>query len=245
MSDEMSDETRSPDVESPGPAEADETITLAPEDLGNQRFSITMRGYDVEEVNDFLATVAESYGAVLAMVETLETSQAPSNPYESVGGEVAAVLHSARSAATDLREQAEQDAEELMARAREELERATQVRQESEARAAELLADAQQAAETAEAQIRSSREELEFDRAQVEEERDSLRQAVTSYTRVLTDAVRDATDARAGTRSLLTEVLERLGQLETLEQDLMVRMGGAEKVLGDLSEGTSPEAART
>lgn len=93
---------------------------LSPEDVESRQFQVGLRGYDVEEVRSYLAGVAEAYRSALQELQQLGGTPAPRAPssrpppsqpqggpsYESVGGEVAMVLTSAREAAEQMKNQA-------------------------------------------------------------------------------------------------------------------------------------------
>lgn len=201
-----------------------EAMTVSPQDVESRRFTVTVRGYDVQEVNDFLATVAESYGAALDAIERLKASREPEDPYVSLGDEVARVLSSARGAAARVKADAEREVEALRARVRDELENAIGLREEAEQEAIALRAQARQAADAIEEEVRRSREQLELQRMETSEDRESLRQAVEDYMRTLREVRRDSADATLGATSLLTDLLARLEQLQGVEEDLMNRL---------------------
>ncbi len=220
------------------PGGDDSVETVSPEEIETRRFQITVRGYDIEEVNDFLVRVAASQREGLASAERRERVAAASSPYEQVGDEVVAVLDSARSAAAQVREEAHQEVTTLLDQAREEMERAIQVRNEAEQEADALIEDARQVAEASEAQLRQSREELELSQMKVREERQSLLQAVEAYVRTAAEARREIADVRVAVGTLMADMVSRLEQLDSVEQELGTRLEVASGLLAELSEGS-------
>jgi cell division initiation protein len=105
-------------------------VAITPHDIETKQFAIALRGFDQKEVTAFLQSVASDYkealestnaGTTTAPVEEEEASQpAPTaqDPYIAMGDEVAAVLRSARDAAAEVRRKADEEAEAILAKAR-------------------------------------------------------------------------------------------------------------------------------
>jgi len=128
--------------------------------IETKTFPVARRGYDRQEVDAFLRSVAKDYRQVVksakeavnaARAAAAQPAPAPPPPsppapvpkptahaFEDIGGRVTAVLTSAAEAADEIRSSAEQEALVIRQRAREETER---LRRE----AAEALAEAEQA----------------------------------------------------------------------------------------------------
>lgn len=206
---------------------------VSPDEVEAKRFHIAVRGYDVEEVNGFLASVAESYRAALATAESRGAAATPDNLYEQVGNEVGVVLDSARRAAARLLEEAEEEVATLRAQARDEAEQAARLRVEAEQEIESLLNDARQVAETTEVQMRQAREKLQLSQAEVGDERRSLRAAVEECTATVSDARRDVEELRLGLTTLLTNVAVRM-------EELMARLEGTGHLLAK-TEGRTTE----
>jgi DivIVA domain-containing protein len=210
----------------------------SPDEVEAHQFSVSVRGYDVEEVQSFLKVVADRYREALDTIADLEAST-PQDPYESLGAEVAEVLSSARRTADKLKADANQEAESLRSQALEAVEEAIRLRDEAEREASELVTAAHESAEAELAQVRESASSVERLRQKLQEERQMLQQTVDRYARLLGQVRRDTADAQVGATNLLREVLIRLEELETVETNLVARLEGARSALGELSE---PEA---
>jgi cell division initiation protein len=213
---------------------------VSPKDIESRRFTVSVRGYDVEEVNDFLAAVAESHRAALDAIETLETSRRPENPYASLGDEVTQVLSTARAAASQVTAEAEQEADDLRRRSREELQRAIELREQAEEEATALLADARETVDAAQQNLGRSRQQLGEMRSQIRQERESLRQTVEVYVTTVREVRRDSADATLGTTTLLNELVARVQELEGVEEGLVQRLENASDILTTLNDEHLP-----
>lgn len=221
----------------PGGAQGLET-RVSPKDIESRRFTVSVRGYDVEEVNDFLAAVAESHRAALDAIETLDTSRRPENPYASLGDEVTQVLSTARAAASQVTAEAEQEADDLRRRSREELQRAIELREQAE-EATALLADARETVDAAQQNLGRSRQQLGEMRSQIRQERESLRQMVEVYVTTVREVRRDSADATLGTTTL-NELVARVQELERVEEGLVQRLENASDILTTLNDEHLP-----
>ena len=135
--------------------------------IAGRRFGQTWRGYDPDEVAQFLARVATQVRLLRERIEAADSArrdaeQRASHPQmdeaalmSAVGEETAGILRSARSAAAEITAKAEANAEALVAaaeaKATDLVTRAESMlasrTTEAEATAAEILADAQSEAE--------------------------------------------------------------------------------------------------
>jgi DivIVA domain-containing protein len=93
------------------------TMPLEPEDIQSQRFRATLRGYDVEAVNHFLAQVARDYQLVLDAA-TEWTASARDEPFIDSGGNLSAVKERANFLLAGARRDADKTKEEARAEAR-------------------------------------------------------------------------------------------------------------------------------
>ena len=182
-----------PAVADSGPVEAPRPI--APEDIEAKQFSFDGRGYSVQEVRGFLASVASSYRDALHQA-------APSGPvpdFAAIGDEVTRVLQAASETAESLKVKADAEAGKLRAQATEEARAAIE---EAQAAATRLRADADRL----------------YDDARAEAARltaDARKQADT--------AVREAVERRDRMEKTRQQLLERIrvaeGMLGTLRQE--------------------------
>lgn len=89
---------------------------FTPDDIANQRFSSTFRGFDPTAVAEYLGAVAQNVAELATERDRLQARLAEmgerdlKREFEAVGREVAQVLESAREAADQMRERASADA---------------------------------------------------------------------------------------------------------------------------------------
>lgn len=89
---------------------------FSPDDIANQRFRSSFRGYDPSEVGRYLASLAEAVAELASERDRLQARLVEmgerdlKREFEAVGREVADVLESARDAAYQMRERASADA---------------------------------------------------------------------------------------------------------------------------------------
>lgn len=169
---------------------------MNPEDIQGRDFLVGLRGYDKDEVRDFLTEVANEHAALLSEVDQLRNAPALAvaaapvvarDDFEELGASVAAILRTAKESASEITGSADAAA----AQAREDAER--------------YAADLRQQAEDARANATAAADEL---RAGAAAEADELRgsaQAVLEEARAEADRiVRDATE-RANTMEIEAE----------------------------------------
>lgn len=226
----------SPPVTDPPPGRVDAEIDR----IEAMTFSVTLRGYDRQEVDAFLHAVASDYRKVIrsardAVNAARSAARAPAMPppsptppaapappiFEDIGGRVTAILNSAAEAAGEIKDAAEKDALAIRQRAREEAER---LRRSS----AEILGEAKQAQAWSERQMaeleaaaRSQAElivtEAQQQAAQFEAE---ARERVTIMDRTVRANIDAAiTDARRDyerLRSAQQQCIDRLASVEFL-----------------------------
>lgn len=93
-------------------------MPITPEDIASKKFSLTRgRGYDRDEVEDYLSRISSEYVAALD-----SGHEAPSRMLDRLGQEVAAILRAANESGATLRREAEEEAESLRRAAIEEAE---------------------------------------------------------------------------------------------------------------------------
>jgi DivIVA domain-containing protein len=166
---------------------------MEPDDIEGRDFFVGMRGYDRDEVNQFLAEVASEQRALLDELDELRRQAEgapPRDPFEGLGTSVTAVLRTAHDQAAtitaeaeatvaDLRQQAEEQAGRVRQEAEEEAER---LRQEAGADALRIRGDAE--------------DEVGHRRAELEAEAERLRTAAADAEglaeRILEEARRHA-----------------------------------------------------
>ena len=95
---------------------------MRPEDIINRDFLVGLRGYDKDEVRQFLVEIADAHGAVLAELEqaryaassavatevTPTPAPAPAgDDFENLGASVAAIIRQAKASADELKAEAQ------------------------------------------------------------------------------------------------------------------------------------------
>jgi DivIVA domain-containing protein len=90
--------------------------TLSANDITRADFSITMRGYDRDEVDSFLRAVADEHRRI---TEDLSAARRKADrPYQSFGVDVGELLQHAKDSADKLKRRAEEHAEQTMQEAK-------------------------------------------------------------------------------------------------------------------------------
>lgn len=114
---------------------------MDPEDIESRDFFVGLRGYDRDEVQEFLAQVAADHRAALAELEELRKRR---EPLTDLGPSVTAIIRTATESAETITEQAHQEGDRIRAEAEAQ---AAATRHEAEARAATTRHDAEARAE--------------------------------------------------------------------------------------------------
>lgn len=212
---------------------------MRPADIQGRDFLVGLRGYDRDEVRDFLAQVAAEHAAVLAELDEARHRSAPvaapapteaPDEFENLGASVAAILRAAKDSASALAAEAEQAAE--------------QVRDEAERHASAVRAQAEDALEQAKAEAeRLVREATERARALEVEADARLRDRTES---MLADAEARAAEAgrrEAALRTRLQEAADEvsLALLALGEPSPSVAADVAADVPGDEHQAPPPE----
>lgn len=87
-------------------------MPLVPAEITKRKFSIVRgRGYDRNEVDEFLVEVANDYSAALQKIAAAGGNRFQS--FEDLGREVATVLQTAKESADEVRRKAQEEAEEV------------------------------------------------------------------------------------------------------------------------------------
>jgi DivIVA domain-containing protein len=220
-------------------------VPLTPEEIKAQKFPVALRGYEKEDVDEFLQRVAADYESALAAFASA------GDPYAAVGREVGAVLRSAKQSAQALRDEA---AEETGKMRREAAEEAVEVRRRAAEEAAATLEGAREKAMTlgreAERLVKSAKEQARAAREQADEETDEVRrqaseegaatleQATAKAEEVTIEAERRARRVRETAErtsdEMLKDATERHRYLRSLETELEERIESVGKALNRL-----------
>ena len=103
---------------------------LTPLDIENKRFSRTLKGYNVEEVDDFLDQLTEDYEKLYKenadLKNQVEESQKDLEHYKSVEHTLQSTLLMAQTTAEDIKTNAQNHAEQIIRDAQSEARRATE-----------------------------------------------------------------------------------------------------------------------
>jgi DivIVA domain-containing protein len=164
------------------PAELDLPVLLTPEHIRRREFVTARRGYDAEQVRDYLEQVAIQVEEMEAMLQRarMEAESAQrarsvprSDPYERLAQRVVGVLRSADSEAEKVRRQATAEAEAILREARAEADR-IRIEAQAGAEAARTEADralrvARERADRTVSGLSTRRDELVGQLAQMQE----------------------------------------------------------------------------
>jgi DivIVA domain-containing protein len=164
---------------------------MEPEDIEGREFFVGLRGYDRDEVNQFLAELAAEHRALLD--ELQGNAPVARDPFEDLGANVTAILRTANESATTITAEAEATATELREQAEQYAER---VRQKADEDALRILYDAE--------------DELGRRRTELDAEAERLQNAASE-----TDAEseRILEEARHHAREILERAHEEAGRL--------------------------------
>ena len=170
---------------------------MKPEEIQGRDFLVGLRGYDKDEVREFLSEIAAEHAAIQAELEELRRAPVaiataePRDDFENLGASVAAILRTAKESAAEITSGADAAA--------------MQVREEAE-RYAETL---RQQAEETRAYAAEAAEEVR-------------RQATAEIEQLRTEAQTTLVEARAEAERLVREATERVRQLE-VEAEARIR----------------------
>lgn len=155
------------------PAELDLPVLLAPEQIRRREFVTTRRGYDPDQVRDYLEQIASQIEDMEAMLREarLEAEAAlvagattKTDPYEELGRRIEGLLRSADQEADRIRREVREETERVLREARADADRIrldAQIRADEATQQAErALRDARLRADRTVAGLSSRREEL-------------------------------------------------------------------------------------
>jgi len=186
---------------------------ISPEDIERATFSTSKHGYDTDEVEVFLQTVAADMRALL--------KYRSDRPYEGFGQEMGALMQHAHEAAAQVRKSADaealgilRDARAAAARAREE---AAQITRRAESEASFLREESALAADHIKAEAEKARRLAEAESAITQQELYRAAKRVKSEARMKASEILAAAEAEAKQRTLDSERrLRRLQEAEML-----------------------------
>ncbi len=168
-------------------------MSLSPDEIEHKNFVVALRGYDKNEVDEFLKAVADEYREVVRAKErALESAgEGPLDPFKQLGEQVAviaraaadgasqilaeaersrsALLESAGREAATIREQARQELEAAQAQRDHAIREVSELRESAEKEAAGIKAAAEEQVAHARRLGEQARQELEALRAQRDE----------------------------------------------------------------------------
>lgn len=235
---------------------------LTPDRVRDRRFDVSLRGYERDQVDSFLAGVAdriEELERSLAQLQSgglavgLEDRAALAAELSTIGDDVAEILETARSAAEGIRRRATVDAETWTAEARAESEAIrSEARDQSHAARASawkegtaMLASA--SAEVA-AMLETAREEALFVRAEAEREalrltgdarrdRDEMLRAARSEGEAIIEQARmDSEGVLAAANQQAEQAQERARALEQRRGELLAELEAARASISDVEQ---------
>jgi DivIVA domain-containing protein len=189
---------------------------MTPEDIETASFAVGIRGYDKEEVEAFLADIADHVRAL---------TEASSNAYVDLGEEMGELLQHARNSA-----------DEMTARAREE---ATAVRAQIDAEIADKRRDADEYVRTATEDITA-----EVERRQEAAEEQARAIIEDAQTRIVT-LQREEAEARERIRALRLQLLEITLRLQRFEIAEESEESSDEEAVAAFDPSASEEATTT
>lgn len=191
-------------------------MPITPEEVRNKEFSVTLRrGYEKEQVDDFMTLLADDYQSAL------NRSTSTGDPYAAMGEKVAEILRSAEAAAADVRARADQEAATFRRRA---ADKALAIRKQGQDEAQQMVASARAEADTILSEARASA-------ARTKEEAEQNAQRVRQ-------AAAEARDRLLGDAAELNE------RLVNYEKDLRERVRLADEALEVIKKEFSSVDAR-
>ncbi|HEX9694569.1 MAG TPA: DivIVA domain-containing protein [Actinomycetota bacterium] len=159
------------------PAELDLPVLLTPEHIRRREFVTTRRGYDPDQVRDYLEQLAMQVEDMAAMVQearfeadsALQAGASGVDPYETLARRVSDLLRSADQEAARIRREAGEESDRVLREARAEADR---VRLDAQTRAEEARAEAER-------HLRRARERADRTIAGLSTRRDELVQQLS------------------------------------------------------------------
>jgi DivIVA domain-containing protein len=175
------------------PAELDLPVLLTPEHIRRREFVTTRRGYDPDQVRDYLEQLAMQVEAMERMVQEsrlqAESAQKPhasaADPYETLARRVSDLLRSADQEAARIRREAGEESDRVLREARAEADR---VRLDAQTRAEEARAEAER-------HLRRARERADQTIAGLSTRRDELVQQLSQMQERVIGVAKELEDA--------------------------------------------------
>ena len=179
---------------------------LTSEDVKSTTFTTKLRGYDQEEVDVFLATVAES----LALLH-----QASENAYLNLGEKIGNLLQDAKDAADEIVANAQNEASTLRSEAQTE---AGGLKHEAETHASHVVSDAESKAVRTEQEAQQRATEI-----QASAEREAVKREELADLRVreLEESEKQVRERVRRLHQELTELSTALQQLEPSDREIL------------------------
>lgn len=212
--------------------------------IGSKTFSISRRGYDTAEVDEYLMALDTEYQSVeaeyLEAIRSAEdearraTETAPSSSlaFENVGSQVAAILGSAAQVAEEIKETAEREAETLSKAAANEADKVRRLASDEFTRAKQARSAAEREADSRLAAANANAESL-------------LNEAQSKASSIEQDAKENAVRleriARANVQAIVAEARREYQHLRALQQQCIDRLTSVEFIVKQAREGLSTE----
>jgi DivIVA domain-containing protein len=200
---------------------------MEPEDIEGRDFFVGLRGYDRDEVNQFLSDVAAELRATRAEIEMLRNRPETMDPFEHLGSNVTAILRTANDTAEEILASAKSEAETVHARAEA---AAEHVRKEGDAYAARVRDEVSRETDASRRAIDDARaeagriiEEARMRADQLRDEASAHASTIAAEAEARVSAIEDAAE-RAGRERATRAADELLGRLqEAMRQHEAVR----------------------
>ena len=175
------------------PAELDLPVLLTPEHIRRREFVTTRRGYDPDQVRDYLEQLAMQVEAMETMVHearlqaesALKPHASGADPYETLARRVSDLLRSADQEAARIRREAGEESDRVLREARAEADR---VRLDAQTRAEEARAEAER-------HLRRARERADRTIAGLSTRRDELVQQLSQMQERVIGVAKELEDA--------------------------------------------------
>jgi len=195
-------------------------MSLTPQDIQSQQFHVRFRGFDVDEVDDFLEKVAENYLMVIQenkqLRERLDDMKNELNAYRDQEKSFQKAFVSAQQIAEDMKSKSEQEAKEIIVTAER---------------------DADQLRNEAHEEIAALEEQVDHLRLQKKTIRDELRNMLQNYIDGLDDAAPEVFSPRqaSSTEGVAQETEIVAEEFET-DEDFFPSPGEETEEAADLYE---------
>jgi DivIVA domain-containing protein len=199
------------------PIEATGRSPLA--EIAHKEFTVVLRGYDRDEVDQFLAQVEE---ALQDLVERADDRPAPGHVAEWMGNEVAAVLAAAEAAAAKVTSDAEAASE------------AVRLQAEID------VVEARKGVERARADAAKLRDTAEEDAAEIKLKAQEEAERILREARLVAQRVENAAESRR--EEILADARRGVRDLQEREEEIHARIAALEETFGALRGVVSDQA---